>query len=62
MKVGDDIAIALEENARITVHRADCPAVRRLAQRGAPVITMLAIQCLPPDDDGVVQHSRLAAA
>jgi hypothetical protein len=62
MKIGDDIAIAFDENNnRITLHRADCPVVRRLAERGCPVVTMLAIQCVPPDD-GAVQHRCLTTA
>jgi hypothetical protein len=51
-----DVAVA-QENNELVWHRADCPYVRMLANRGEPVLTMLEITRPIPDD--AKKHSCL---
>jgi len=61
MKPGDSIAIAWDKNGKAVVHRLDCPEVRRLEERGVPVIKMIGIQRVPPKaPDDITRHSCLA--
>lgn len=45
-----DIALTEGRDGSVTVHRADCPDVRVLADLGFPVATLFGIQQQPPDD------------
>lgn len=39
-----DIALSENDDGSVTVHKADCPDVRKLAEQGRPVATLLGIQ------------------
>lgn len=54
-----DIAIAQNLHTNeITLHRADCPVVRKMAEDGHPVMTMLGCKEMPDVVD-YVRHSCL---
>jgi hypothetical protein len=53
-----DIALALGEGGEMVAHRADCPVVRALADRGVPVMTMFGLS-RPLTRDMVDWHSCL---
>lgn len=52
-----DYAIAPDEYGTVIFHRADCPQVRALADRGVPVMTMLGCEGAFPE--GSRYHSCL---
>jgi hypothetical protein len=53
-----DYALTADEHNTIMVHRADCPEVRRHADAGKPVITLMQCQNELPKD--LERHSCLA--
>ena len=57
MEAVKDIALTEGRDGSVTVHRADCPDVRTLAELGFPVATLLGIQNDIPDD--LERHSCL---
>jgi hypothetical protein len=54
-----DLAVASTQAGKLILHRADCPLVRRLADDGVPVLTMLDCKRLPDDSHRMRWHDCL---
>jgi hypothetical protein len=52
-----DIALAQDEDGEVVLHKADCPAVRKMADAGLPVMTMSG--CDGPLPEGYIKHECL---
>jgi hypothetical protein len=52
-----DYALAVDDDGQISLHRANCPHVRRLAEAGEPVMTMY--DCAQEPGPQLRRHSCL---